>query len=164
MTCKHVRDQMADFIGGELSAEQTAVVRDHLASCDACAREARGLQAAAAVVEAGDLSATAAAAKALTIDWETIERAAQSTAKSTRIRPRAAALLRYAAVIAIAFAGGYLARGPRLAGPETRTMVTDPEMALARRYETASRSYPHASEMSKSLLALATPHRAGGKD
>jgi anti-sigma factor RsiW len=91
MECRDVEPLWADWLGGELSAEQTEQVEGHLNRCPACRREADSLRRTLKLVQS--------------LDAEPPTRAAIST--STR---RGMSLLRIAAVIVFSFAAGFAAR------------------------------------------------------
>jgi len=51
MDCERVRELMLDAVEAELSAEQVAPVREHLAGCDACRAEYERLERASLVLK-----------------------------------------------------------------------------------------------------------------
>ena len=153
MQCEQVRSRLADFLGGEMSSADAAQVHDHLARCAACEREVRGLREAVGVLREGELSHDTAQERAEAISLQLLD-------EQRVIRGPFAvvpALLRYAAVIAISFGGGYLMRssGSAASPPSIALESKDTGVALAQRYEAASRAYPKAPGISKGLLALA---------
>ncbi|MFQ5423689.1 MAG: anti-sigma factor family protein [Phycisphaerae bacterium] len=103
MNCHEFEHWMADILGGELSAQDRAAFDDHLAACQACRTE---YESAAATVRTlrslpppPDVSVRRSG-----------DRLVISGARSGRVGGRrrlASAILRYAAAIALAFAGGY---------------------------------------------------------
>jgi anti-sigma factor (TIGR02949 family) len=52
MNCQENQDQLSAYLDGELTADETAAVRDHLAACPACARELDELRRAIDAVKA----------------------------------------------------------------------------------------------------------------
>jgi anti-sigma factor RsiW len=166
MNCREFREQLAEFIGGELDAEQHAAAQSHMQSCQECRERARGLEAAAAALEAGLVSPGEAERRTAAL---TPPHAARPAAASGRVL-RVSTVLRYAAIIMLAFAGGYLVRGWRAgdgaAGQQlaqTGQTVVPPVIdavpgvsrELADLYVRAAQKFPDSSTFSRSLLMLA---------
>ena len=157
---------LAGLLGDELTSAERAELDEALAADPARAARARELQATVAVLRS---AVGAAEAQPVSAPW---------TGQRPWIRRRTwpLALLRYAAVIALAFGAGHWVRGRQdtsrspvpVPGPTngavaTPAAVVDPlapggsgwSPALAQRWTAAAQQYPHASEFSRALLALA---------
>lgn len=156
MRCDDIQARLADFLGGEMASADSAAVHQHLQNCPACAHEMRGLREAVDGFQAGAISGQTASQRAANVELHFAERVSDWRAA----RAPMAALLRYAAVIAISFVSGYLLR-PAATGAAAEQPVTgDRDLVLVRRYDAASRAYPKAAGMSKGLLALANVERS----
>ncbi len=157
MNCRTFREQLADLVAGELDSPQRAAAHEHMQTCEQCRELARGLEAAAAVVEA---------------DVVSLEEAERQTAALTppkphgvrpaivrRRYPRLSTIVRYAAVILLAFASGYSARGWRADEDVSEALAVDGASRvsgeLVDRYTKATEQFPNSSALSRSLLALA---------
>jgi anti-sigma factor RsiW len=160
MNCHEFNQVVADYIGGELDAEARTAAQQHLGVCAACRQSATELQAAAAAIEAGipnEAEATELTAglrpPALTLPMTT--RAAG--------RPRVGVILRYAAVIVLAFGCGWLVRGGGASASEVAPAAQSADAwaaaplsrQLAQQYERAARSFSNASTFSRALVTLA---------
>lgn len=157
MRCDDIQASLADFLSGELASADATEIRQHLQHCAACANEIRGLREAVDGFQAGAISGQTASQRAANIELHFAERLSDSRA----IRAPMAALLRYAAVIAISFCSGYWLRPAATGTAAEQPVTSDRELVLVRRYDAASRAYPKAAGMSKGLLALANAERSG---
>ena len=157
MNCRTFREQLADLVAGELDSPQRAAAHEHMQTCEQCRELARGLEAAAAVVEADVVS----------LEEAERQTAALTPPKPDGVRPaivrrryaRLSTIVRYAAVILLAFASGYSARGWR-AGEVASPLPPDDRASpviseFAQRYAVATEQFPDSSTLSRSLLALA---------
>lgn len=159
MNCEAFRDQLADFVGGELDPDRHAAAAEHLEQCDACRELARGLQGAAAALEANVVSPETAAKRTadLTIRMPESESAVRPTPGYARVTR----ILRYAAVVMLAFGAGYVLRGwqaaPVFPPPAENLEIVGESInpALAKRIERVSRQYPEASTLTQGLICLA---------
>lgn len=178
MTCEDVNNVAAEYLGGELSTALRAEVDAHLADCSACRGELAGLATASHALRAATVSPTEAERRVVSLelpefagnDRRAEPAAANSEAGSPgRGAPSRSAVwwvapLRYAAVISLAFAAGFLSRGaaPAADRPETRTVRIERPAApagvsdvLVKQFREASSDFPHTSSFGRSLLALA---------
>lgn len=157
MNCRTFREQLADLVAGELDSQQRAAAHEHMQTCEQCRELARGLEAAAAVVEADVVSPEEAERQ--TAALAPPKPHGMRPAIVRRRYPRLSTIVRYAAVILLAFAGGYSARGWRAdeiaspLPPDDRASPVSSE--LAQRYAIATEQFPDSSALSRSLLALA---------
>ena len=199
MNCREFENCKAEYLAGELSADAFEAAGGHVESCAECRAEIAGLQAAAAVFEAGRLGESEARELAGTSgtmrsgaepmmpiaglaahergDLHVEARlgdppgTTRTPVRRISIRRGAPALLRYAAVVALAFGAGYWMRGPGVSrsaaspiatGKNPDSALSDPltddrpvNPAFVKGYRRATEEYPSASSFSKSLLALA---------
>jgi transposase len=147
MTCNEFRNHLADHLGGEAAAGAEQALRRHAETCGECRDELAGLELALATLEQSRL---------------TRAQAEQRVSQTPRAISLAPALLRYAAVIALAFGGGYAVRGMRspAATPAPAHVAPAVQPAeLASRYVAASSAYPRASSLTHALLAIAPKPR-----
>jgi anti-sigma factor RsiW len=157
MNCRTFREQLADLVAGELDSSQRAAAHEHMRTCAQCRELARGLEAAAAVVEADVVSPEEAERQTAGLALPKPHGVRPAVVR--RRYPRLPTILRYAAVILLAFAGGYSARGWRASEiaspppPDDRASPVGRE--LAQRYAMAMEQFPNSSALSRSLLALA---------
>lgn len=156
MTCDELHDRLADLLGNELPPDQRAAADQHLADCDACRRLADGFASVERLLRRhvpNVADATAAAAPLAP------GRAAPPTRRAALVG------LRYAAVIAVGFLGGYAARAPRDDRPVPPPAHAVPAIvdatplnaALVSRYQALESAYPGAPAFSRALVALARP-------
>lgn len=147
MTRDELKAMLADYLGDELDGGRHREFEKALTSDPEFAAEVRGLQETLKTLR--------------TLDAMT----PMPTAASKRARPVAVPrLLRYAAVLALAFVGGYLARGPAadlpgppLAGTLQETVVASSnESADAWRLRLAKTyaEHPSDSSLARSLVAF----------
>lgn len=155
MQCDDIRASLADFLSGEMASADAAAIHQHLQNCPACDQEVCGLREAADGFRAGAISGQAASQRAAKIELDFADAMPAIRAPRTRL----AALLRYAAVIAISFGAGYLLRPVASGEAGQKAVAGDGDMVIVRRYDAANRAYPKAAGMSKGLLALANVER-----
>jgi anti-sigma factor RsiW len=162
MNEERFQELLADYIAGELDQQQTAAFRAELESNPERRRLARELQAAAAALEANDLSDQEARQRTESLSLSEIAaRGADPTPETARPVRRLAAL-RYAAVIVLAFGAGFLARGWKSdvgepPPPPTPATVTAPAIneRYVAKYRQVMQAFPKSSSLSRSLLTLA---------
>ena len=169
MNCRTFREQLADLVAGELDLPQRAAAHEHMQTCEQCRELARGLETAATVVEAGVVSLdeaerqtaalTPPAPVASNVPVRRLAGVSDSAPDSAVRRYRLSAIVRYAAVILLAFASGYSARGWR-AGEVASSLPPDDRASpvsseFAQRYAIATEQFPDSSTFSHSLVALA---------
>ncbi len=159
MTEERFRELLADYLAGELDEQQAAAFRAELAASAERRKLASELQAAAAALEGNVLSENEARQRTEDLKLELpspLKRAHASEA--TGRYKRLFAALRYAAVIALAFGGGYIVRGWQSGSPET-TSAPPPMAEINERYVAnfaeATQLFPHSSTFTRSLLMLA---------
>ncbi len=144
MNRDELKAMLADYLGDELDAGRKSEFESALAQDSEFAAEVRGLQETLQTLRTLD------APKAM-----------------STVAPRADRLLkvpglwRFAAVVALAFVGGYLARGPAVqfptppSGSAINQPASDPSnewrLRLAKRYV----EHPSDSSLARSLVALA---------
>jgi anti-sigma factor RsiW len=176
MNCQRLREQLADFVAGELDAQQRAAAQQHIDACEQCRELVRGLQAAAATLESGLISANEAerqtasmaaprARAASDVPIRGVPGVLSSFERTLVWRRRLSTIVRYAAIVLLAFVGGYFARGWRLhqraarQEPARLGLEAAPQVSreLASRYAEAAQQFPDSSTFSRSLLMLARP-------
>ncbi|MBX3358042.1 MAG: zf-HC2 domain-containing protein [Phycisphaeraceae bacterium] len=149
--CDHVELVLADVVSGELKGAEMERVERHVASCDACRERIEGLRGALSVVSGGTASADEAGVRTASVQ---LPGAAGGLVSQPR-RVGWRGVLAAAAVIAVSFGLGYVARGPgtpgRAVGPKDATSGE----VLADRYARLARERPEASGMSLALLTIA---------
>jgi hypothetical protein len=154
MNCRTFREKLADLVAGELDSPQRDAAHEHMQTCEQCRELARDLEAAAAIVEADLLPREEAERRTAALAPP-----APGAPDSVVWRYRLPAIVRYAAVILLAFICGYLARGWRtgevasLPPPDERSSLMSSE--LAQRYAMAAEQFPDSSTLSRALLAIA---------
>jgi anti-sigma factor RsiW len=167
MNDREFHELLAEYVAGELDDERAAMFRAELDADPARRMLAQQYQAAAAALEAHLLSDEETERRAASLSFEQVASTATDGA-GTRVNGlrgrryvHLRAALRYAAVIALAFGAGFLARGR-----DTQTNETAPPPAavdasidkrLAAKYTQASQSFPESPTFSRSLLMLARP-------
>jgi|GEM_PF-6297576 len=168
------QDMLADYLSGELDADRAAEFRAELESNEQRRRLAEELQAAAAALESNLISEEQAEAAVGSLAWDDIENQTQPHADPVagRTQPgyeqasphsrRWAGVLRYAAIIAFAFGGGYLSRGRETVEQTTPASLAPPAFVSAplneeyvAKYVKAAREYPQSSTFTRSLLMVA---------
>lgn len=171
MTCEDVNSLAADYLGGELSPSLRSEVDAHLVDCAACRSELAGLATAAHALHATTVSpaeaerrvASLAVPASSPVSVGPSHRAAPPLARSRGAAAWWVAPLRYAAVIALAFTAGFVARGtlrPQTDRPlhSARVEGASPVAvndALVRQFREVSSDFPRTSTFGRSLLALA---------
>lgn len=162
MNCQQFDQQLPDFLGGELSAQHSVDCAEHIATCAACRTRVGGLQDVQALLQSATAGAERFPANAVTVRSQS-----SPASRAANVRPLIA-ILRYAAVIAIAFLAGFATRGPgprsqsativKGSGPETPAInVVDPvaNPRLQREYREITSAHPEASSFGRTLLLLA---------
>lgn len=159
MNEKQFRELLANYIAGELDPQQAADFRAALQADEQRRKLVQELQAAAAVLEAGTISQEEAERRTAMLALDPSHAGVLSPHGRRPERKRLFAVLRYAAVILVAFGAGFLARAwPAVDRTEpTRPAVqaTPINEVYVASFTKASESFPHASTFSRSLLALA---------
>lgn len=167
MNDQEFHELLAEYVAGELDRERAALFRAELDADPARRMLAHQYQAAAAALEANLLSDEEADRRAASLEFEQVTSTATesrvlqaSDLRSRRDRYLGAAL-RYAAVIALAFGAGFLARGRDTQRGETVSPPAAVDASfnerLAAKYTRASQSFPESPTFSRSLLMLARP-------
>jgi anti-sigma-K factor RskA len=167
MNDEEFQELLADYVAGELDEQQAAAFRAELES-DAQRRQiAQQLQAAAAALEANVPSDEDAQSRTELLNLQDIATrgaggAPEQISPPIRFRYyRLRAVLRYAAVIVLAFGAGFVARGWRsdVQEPSTPPVVITPTVneGYAASYRRVAQAFPQSSSFSRSLLVLARP-------
>lgn len=173
MNCDQFREILADLLADEISAGARLDAAAHARSCRRCAPMLIGLEAAQAGLRRHDVSLAEARAAADQVELPAFSAIAKGHDKRRTVPP----VLRYAAVIALAFTAGYFARGsgtapgePNLsqtarlhpAGEADATTVNvlaggdlAPSPQMIRKYREVSAALPASSDLSRCLVALA---------
>jgi len=159
MTEERFRELLADYLAGELDEQQAAAFRAELAASAERRRLANELQAAAAALESNVLSENEARQRTEDLKLEPPPPLKRPHAgEATRRYQRLYAVLRYAAVVALAFGAGFLVRGWQSGSPEA-TSAPSPVTEINERYVAnfaeATQSFPQSSTFTRSLLMLA---------
>ncbi len=147
MTRDELKAMLADYLGDELDGDRKDEFEAALASDPEFAAEVRGLQGTLETLR--------------TLDAPTPMATATSKGGRLLAVPR---LLGYAAVLALAFVGGYLARGPAAELPQPPLTGTSQEIVGAPSNESidawrlrlakAYAEHPSDSSLARSLVAL----------
>lgn len=161
MTDEQFQERAAEFLSGEMNEPDRQNFRAELERSPARAQLFRELEAAQRLVRNGAPSLEQAEQRTRHLPVP----AAPSTAsrRTSRLRPNPLAfVLRYAAVIALAFCSGYLVRDIGAAGQPTQPTRPEHvdglggfEARFARNYVQTIRQRPTATTFSRTLLALA---------
>ena len=177
MNEREFQDKLAEYLAGELSATEAEAFRAALASDERRRRLVDELQAAAAALEARDVSEEHAREATAELRFADIAaRAAES--RTLTLHPHwmrfANVALRYAAVIVLAFVAGFWARGgawnsvPPQSPAQPTVAETDSIESVdvgatvevndryVKKFAKASRAFPNASSFSRSLMVLAS--------
>lgn len=178
MNCGELQERLADLIGGELDRPTREAAQAHLAGCAACRDRARALGEAAAAFETG-IPASEAAIRATAGMELPVSRGQATIVRLPRSATGMMSLLRYAAVILLAFSGGYWAATTRLPAtggvatsampsPSLRESTASPIVSANRRstslaadgrvveqFAAAARAYPKSNTLTWSLLSIA---------
>lgn len=144
MSSADFEDRLADFLGGEMSAEQRASFEASLRGCPADADRVRSLSSLAEEIRGLAPARPESVAPAL--------------------RLRRAAALRYAAVIVVAFVSGYVFRAgtvvpgsraePAVISDASTASLRTPSESLTERFVRVAATKPGASTLSQGLLAI----------
>ena len=147
MTRDELKAMLADYLGDELDGDRNREFEAALAKDPKFAAEVRGLQETLERLR--------------TLDAPTPMPTATSKGARSSAVPR---LLRYAAVLALAFVGGYLARGPAAELPQPPLTGTSQEIVGAPSNEStdawrlrlakAYAEHPSDSSLARSLIAF----------
>lgn len=160
MNCEILQARLADYVAGELSAPERLAADAHLAECGACHRQANELSATERMLRNGVAPQTNAEHAVSGVELPKLD---DRRSLPTRTAPAA---LRYVAVVALGFLGGYLTRDRNLNDKPSmqpnnapaRVMETLPvNPAFVARYQAAETTFPAATSFSRSLLVLARP-------
>ncbi|MFQ5806428.1 MAG: hypothetical protein ACE5I3_08260 [Phycisphaerae bacterium] len=165
MNDEKFRELLADYIAGELDDQQVAAFRAELEASEERRKLAHELQAAAAALETNVLSHEEAERRTAALEVEDARAtsaggADQRAARSAPPRhDRLRAVLRYAAVIVLAFGSGFLARGWRSSDREVIPSPPPLPGSIDERYAAdfirVTQLFPESSTFSRSLLMLA---------
>lgn len=164
MTDEEFRDLLAEYIAGELDEQRAAAFRAELEANEQRRKLAEELQAAAAALEVNLVSEEQAEQRTAGLKLETAAirgpDAVSETARPVVLRyARIRAVLRYAAVVVVAFSAGFLARGWSSADQQVAARTEAPAAPINERYidkfVEATQSFPESSSFARSLLALA---------
>jgi len=140
MTRDELKAMLADYLGDELAPEQRQQFEAALNDDPEFAVEVDGLKQTLQTIRSLDEPV---------VTKVTHDEAARPAIKTS--------LLRYAAVLVLAFIGGYLARGPQTTMQSQTTQqdksssVSDWQLKFAKRYS----EHPSDSSLARSLVALA---------
>jgi anti-sigma factor RsiW len=159
MNDEKFRELLADYLAGELDEQQAAAFRAELEASPERRRLANELQAAAAALEANVLTDDEARRRTEGLELEVpLSVDGRRTLKPPRQYKRLFTVLRYAAVIALAFGTGFLVRGWQSRSPATAS-APPPAAEINERYLAnfveATQSFPQSSTFTRSLLMLA---------
>lgn len=158
------RELLADYIAGELDERQAAAFRAELEANPERRRLAQELEAAAAALGANVVSCEEAERRteALQLGDATLRAPSASEGAMRSIRPRhhrLGAILRYAAVIVVAFGAGFFVRGWPSGDRQPVARPPTPSTPINERYVAnfleATQSFPGSSSFSRWLLTLA---------
>lgn len=166
MNDEEFQELLADYIAGELDEQRAAAFRAELESNAERRRLARQLQAAAAALEANVLSDEDAQSRTASLSLQEIAARAGGGApprvsRAVRFKHyRLGVVLRYAAVIVLAFGAGFVVRGWRSEAREPSPQVVSSanvNEGYAASYRRATQAFPQSTSFSRSLLILARP-------
>lgn len=164
MNDERFEELLADYLAGELDEQQAAAFRAELESNEQRRKIAHELQAAAATLEANLLSDEEARRRTDSLSLQDIATRGAGGAPGLSSRPtrfryrRLKAVLRYAAVIVLAFGAGFIVRGWRSETRELSLPVTAAASVNERYaddYLRVTQAFPQSSGFSRSLLMLA---------
>ena len=159
MNCQQLEPHLPDLLGGELSPELGLACAAHLADCSGCRARVEALQNVQALLRDAATGAERFPLRAI----GGISQSAR-TAPSSIARPMFV-VLRYAAVIVLAFLAGFATRAPgKPVGGATGTSAVaaaagagDPAAnpRLQREYREIASAHPEATSFGRTLLLLA---------
>jgi anti-sigma factor RsiW len=164
MNDEKFEELLADYLAGELDEQQAAVFRAELESNEQRRKRAQEFQAAAAALEANLLSDEEARRRTESLSLRDIAERGAGGAPELSSRPtrfgyhRLKAVLRYAAVIVLAFGAGFVVRGWRSDAPELSPPIATAAPVNERYvddYLRVTQAFPDSSGFSRSLLMLA---------
>ena len=133
MNCEQFEDLLADALGGELSSVKRAGFDGHVRDCARCRREFESASAAISAMR----SLPGPPVEAAAVGRDRLASAAESAPWMNR-EPnfRLPPILRYAAVIALAFIAGYVVRASMTRAISTRDIHPDSLVESRSRVET----------------------------
>lgn len=138
MTRDELKAMLADYLGDELSLEQRQQFEAALVSDPEFAAEVYGLKQTLQTMRSLDVPVAA------------MEK--QNYLVRTAIMP---SLLRYAAVLVLAFIGGYLARGPQFEQLQVNRPAINNQSDWQLKFAKQYLEHPSDSSLARSLIALA---------
>ncbi len=141
MNCEQFENSLPDALGGELSADQRAEFDKHVRVCERCRREFESTSAALSAIR----SLPAPPVEAMAIGRDRFVTEAEFAPRTSggpilQLHP----LLRYAAVIAIAFVAGYVVRAGLTPSISSREVV--PGSAVESRPGVDAPEFPRITE------------------
>ena len=151
--CPQMQDRIADYVLGVLDPQQSEILREHLAGCDACRQYAQSLgsQARSLVALGSQIDADMEARQARVI--EVLQTVAPAEARTTRAFPLLGGFLRTAvAAVLVLGVGVGLGRWTAPRGVDIEQLRTDLQASV-----TAS----VASTVQESVLEPGGPAGAG---
>lgn len=164
MNCERFNEMLADALGDELGSADRSAFDGHLDACMGCRREYESLAETLDAIRT--LKDVPQEPRLSTHEIRTVFR---SSAPAVR-RFRMFAVLRYAAIIALAFTAGYAFRGGAGLPPPGKSAIEMTDRShqplQAGRITTldalanAHRSNPHATMMTKLMIALYSEDRS----
>lgn len=156
MNCEDVRSLLADAVGHELNEPDGRALELHAARCAACRDRLAELRGMAMALRALAPADSDVAAQAASIVLSRPSRPAVPTGSS---------LLRYAAVMFLAFGAGYFVRGVAtdsqsarpapIAEAQPARPSSSLETYIARNYPRVASEHPDTSQLGLSLLSIA---------
>jgi hypothetical protein len=163
MNEEEFQKRLAEYIAGELDQQAAAAFRVELEHDEQRRKLADELQAAAAALETNTLSDEEARRRTDSLTFAELQ--ARSAGAGWASHPAGAghsglkAVLRYAAVIILAFGAGFLARGwqfeSRQRPPALAAVSESFNQGYAASYRQVEEAFPESSSFSRSLLMLA---------
>ena len=160
MKCEQIREHLDDYVAATLNQNDEATLLSHLAECDACAAEERGLRSL--LRQAAELPRQMQPARDL---WPDIAARLERRGRLLRFRPRAThvAWLAAAASIAIALSATLTPRSGGIApGPQAPQLVpasltaAQGVLAAERDYEQAAAALMQTLEQDREALSPET--------
>lgn len=165
MNDEKFQELLAGYLAGELDEQQAAALRAELDSNEQRRKLAHELQAAAAALEANVLSDQETRRRTESLSLQDMQmrgagRVPEQTSRPIRYKyGRLKAVLRYAAVIVLAFGAGFVVRGwqfeaRELSPPQVVTPAPINQSYLDE-YRRVMQAFPEASPFTRSLLVMA---------